>query len=200
MDDSGQKALSSEARKILLDVATESIRRGLSEGRPLAVDVEDYDPDLRQQRASFVTINLHGQLRGCIGHLQAFQALVQDVAENAFAAAFRDPRFTPLSAKEFPASQLHISVLSPAEPMKFASEHDLIAQLRPGVDGLILEDGAARGTFLPSVWESLPDPGDFLRHLKNKAGLPSHHWSPDLKIYRYRTESFSSGKRDFPAA
>ena len=190
MDDSSQKTLTPEARKILIGVAVESIRQGLTEGHPLAVDVKDYASALREQRASFVTINLQGQLRGCIGHLQAFQALVQDVAENAFAAAFRDPRFSPLRAEEFPPLQVHISVLSPAEPMTFTSESDLIAQLRPGVDGLILEDGPARGTFLPSVWDSLPDPEDFLRHLKNKAGLPSRHWSPDLRIYRYQTESF----------
>ena len=190
MNDSDQNALNSRDRTTLLGVARESIRQGLTEGHPLAVDVKDYSSVLRQQRASFVTLNLNGQLRGCIGHLEACQALVQDITENAFAAAFRDPRFPPLSAEEFPRLQVHISVLSPAEPMTFTSEADLIAQLRPGVDGLILEDGAARGTFLPSVWDSLPNPEDFLRHLKNKAGLPSRHWSPDLRIYRYRTESF----------
>ena len=175
---------------MLLAVARDSIRQGLTVGQPLSVDLNDYASELRERRASFVTINLEEQLRGCIGHLQAIQALVQDVAENAFAAAFRDPRFPPLRTEEFPLLAVHISVLSPAEPMTFSSETDLIDQLRPGIDGLILEDGVARGTFLPSVWDSLPDPRDFLAHLKHKAGLPGNHWSPDLKIYRYQTESF----------
>jgi AmmeMemoRadiSam system protein A len=191
MNDSDHNSLNTQARTVLLGVARDSIHKGLTEGCPLSADPDDYPAELRQQRASFVTINLDGQLRGCIGHLKAVQALVQDIAENAFAAAFRDPRFPPLNAEEFPPLDVHISVLSPAEPMTFSSESDLIAQLRPGVDGLILEDGAAHGTFLPSVWDSLPDPRDFLAHLKNKAGLSSRHWSPDVKVLRYRTESFS---------
>ncbi len=190
MNADGHNPLKAEARSILLAVARDSIRQGLTVGQPLSVDLNDYASELRERRASFVTINLEEQLRGCIGHLQAIQALVQDVAENAFAAAFRDPRFPPLRAEEFPLLAVHISVLSPAEPMTFSSETNLIDQLRPGIDGLILEDGVARGTFLPSVWDSLPDPRDFLAHLKHKAGLPGNHWSPDLKIYRYQTESF----------
>ena len=185
----GHDTLKPEARSTLLAVARDSIQQGLRVGQPLSVDLNDYTSELRQKRASFVTIELEEKLRGCIGHLQAVQALVQDVAENAFAAAFRDPRFPPLSIEEFPLLAVHISVLSPAEPISFSSESDLIAQLRPGIDGLILEDGAARGTFLPSVWNSLPDPRDFLVHLKRKAGLPSSHWSPGIKIYRYRAES-----------
>ena len=191
MNAAGHASLKSAARAALLAVAGESIRQGLTTGRPLSVDLNDYASELREPRASFVTIDIEERLRGCIGHLQAVQPLVADVAENAFAAAFQDPRFAPLQAEEFPLLTIHISVLSPAEPMAFTSEADLIAKLRPGVDGLILEDGSARGTFLPSVWDSLPDPQDFLAHLKRKAGLPVSHWSPDLKVFRYRTESFS---------
>ncbi len=113
-----------------------------------------------------------------------------DVVENAFASAFKDPRFPPLAAAEFDDLEIHISVLSPATPMMFSSEADLLRQLRPGVDGLILEDGPHRGTFLPSVWESLPQPLEFLRNLKMKAGLPADHWSDRVRVYRYQTESF----------
>jgi AmmeMemoRadiSam system protein A len=182
--------LDPEQRRTLLQVARRSIAHGLQHGRPLAVDVADFHPDLATQRACFVTLNLRGDLRGCIGHLEAVQPLVVDVAENAFAAAFRDPRFPPLRADEWPEIQLHISVLSPAEPMQFSNEEDLLAQLQPGKDGLILVDGPFRGTFLPSVWETLPRPADFLSHLKAKAGLPADHWSQTLQVSRYRTESF----------
>jgi hypothetical protein len=178
-------------RRELLDLARASIRHGIEHGRTLEVDTEDYPPPLREQLACFVTLNLRGQLRGCIGHLEAVQPLVRDVAENAWSAAFRDPRFSPVGDSELPGLEIHISILTPAEPMEFDSEADLLRQIRPGVDGLILEDGYARGTFLPSVWESLPRVEDFWLQLKRKAGLPLDHWSDTIRISRYRTESFS---------
>jgi len=116
---------------------------------------------------------------------------VLDVAENAFAAAFRDPRFPPLTEPELADLSIEISVLSPSEPLTFGSEEELLQMIEPGRDGLILEAGNARGTFLPTVWESLPQPRDFLRHLKQKAGLHPDHWSDGIRISRYRTESFS---------
>jgi len=157
----------------------------------LRIRAEDFEPLLRELRASFVTLTQRGALRGCIGHLQAVSPLVVDVANNAFAAAFRDPRFPPLAERERADLVIQISVLTPAEPMAFASEQDLIAQLQPGVDGLILQDGSHQGTFLPSVWDSLSDPASFLAHLKLKAGLPADYWSRTLTVSRYRTESFS---------
>jgi AmmeMemoRadiSam system protein A len=184
-------SLDPSERRILLDVAGRSIRHGLDSGSPLKVVPADYPPALQAQRASFVTLHLEGELRGCIGHLEAVEPLVSDVADNAFSAAFKDPRFPALREAELAGMQIHISVLTPAEPMQFSSEADLLRQLRPGVDGLILEDGWARGTFLPSVWESLPEPRAFLAHLKRKAGLPMSHWSDRLRFYRYTTESFS---------
>ena len=186
-----QQSLSPEQRATLLDVARKSILHGLNAGSSLTVDPQDYDESLRLPRATFVTLNIGDQLRGCIGHLQAIQSLVQDVAENAWAAAFRDPRFTPLSAEEYPELDIHISVLSPAEQMNFSSQEELLSQIRPGEDGLILEDGNHRGTFLPSVWESLPEKHEFLAHLKLKAGLPVDHWSDSVRVSRYTTESFS---------
>lgn len=175
----------------LLKLARASIQEGLKSGRPLRIDLQQYDPAITLNRASFVTLERGGQLRGCIGMLEAVRPLVEDIAENAFAAAFRDPRFPPLSETEYADLDLHISILSPAEAIDFVSEPDLIAQLQPGVDGLILREGYRRGTFLPSVWEQLPDPLQFLRHLKQKAGLPADYWSETLKIFRYRTEMFS---------
>jgi AmmeMemoRadiSam system protein A len=185
------RTLPAEARNTLLTLARESIAHGLTHGRPLPVDPEDYGPQLRAERAAFVTLKETGTLRGCIGHLEAVQPLVQDVAENAFAAAFRDPRFPPLQDDELTLVSIEISVLTPAEPLEFDSEADLLGRVEPGRDGLILRAGAARGTFLPSVWESLPEPADFLRHLKIKAGLRPDFWSPEIEIWRYRTESFS---------
>ncbi len=182
---------SPEQRRTLLRVARTSIAHGLEQGRPLPVDPLEYDAELREERASFVTLNERGRLRGCIGHLQAIQPLVADVAENAFNAAFRDPRFPPVNAAEFDALEIHISILSPPEPMTFDSEEELLRQIRPGVDGLILEEGPYKGTFLPSVWEQLPDPRRFLAELKLKAGLPPDYWSEGIRVSRYTTESFS---------
>lgn len=183
-------AFSPEDRATLLDLARRSIVNGLERGAPLAVDPEDYPEPLRMERAAFVTLHLDGELRGCIGHLEAVQPLVCDVAENAYAAAFRDPRFPPLARRELAGLTIDVSVLSPPEPMTFSSEADLLGQIRPGIDGLILTEGRARGTFLPSVWESLPAPRDFVDHLKRKAGLPADHWSERIQVARYATESF----------
>jgi AmmeMemoRadiSam system protein A len=179
-----------EARVTLLDLARRSIAHGLDQGRPLAMDAAAYASPLADRLAAFVTLNRAGQLRGCIGRLEAVQPLVCDVVDNAFAAAFQDPRFPPLTPAELAGLEVHISVLSPPVPMTFASQADLLAQIRPGIDGLILSDGHARGTFLPSVWESLPRPRDFLTHLKRKAGLPADHWSDRVRVARYTTESF----------
>ncbi|ADC61703.1 AmmeMemoRadiSam system protein A [Allochromatium vinosum] len=177
-------------RAILLDIAARSIAHGLAHQRPLDLDPAEYPESLRAIRATFVTLERHADLRGCIGVLDAFRPLVTDVTRNAFAAAFEDPRFPPLRAAEYPELTLKLSVLTPAEPLTFGSEVELLAQIRPGVDGLILSDRGRRGTFLPSVWEQLPNPRDFLDHLKRKAGLPMGHWSDSLRVSRYGTESF----------
>lgn len=175
--------------KILLKIAGDSIRHGLKHDRALQVRTEDFEEGLRVDRATFVTLHRNGQLRGCIGMLEACRPLVVDVAENAFAAAFEDPRFPPVSAREVDSLDIHISILSPPEPMAITDESDLLRQLRPGIDGLIIQDGFRRATFLPSVWEELRDPREFLLHLKMKAGMRPDHWSRGFHAFRYTAES-----------
>jgi len=183
--------LTSLQREALLDLAAEAIDHQLTHQQLLAVSHSDYDEVLQTKRGTFVTLHLQRQLRGCIGNLEAHQSLVKDIAYNAQAAAFQDPRFSPVTAYEAKQLDIHISVLSPAEEMQFSSEQDLIVQLRSGVDGLILEEGEIhRGTFLPSVWQQLPSPVAFLKHLKQKAYLPADYWSETLRVYRYTAESF----------
>jgi len=177
----------------LLRVALTSIESGLESGTPLQVNPEDCPAVLSNRRASFVTLKRNGELRGCIGSLEPVSSLGEDVARNAFAAAFRDPRFPALTAAELQDLDIGISVLGPTQPVEFGSEAELLDRLRPGMDGLVLRDGHHRGTFLPAVWESLPHPADFLGHLKQKAGLPGDYWSGTLEIGRYTTQSFASG-------
>lgn len=180
--------LTPSLRQQLLGVARESIRQGF-DGEILVVRAADYPEPLRVPRATFVTLHVDGVLHGCIGTLEAWRPLVEDVASNAYGAAFQDFRFPALTLPEFKHLDVHISILNPSEPMNFSSEGDLIAQLRPGIDGLILEEGHRRGTFLPSVWESVPDARDFVRQLKLKAGLAPDYWSKNLRIQRYTTAS-----------
>lgn len=182
--------LPSPLRAALHHVARASIAHGLVHARALPVEPHTHDPLLRAPGAAFVTLRHAGRLRGCIGTLEAHRPLVLDVAENAWAAAFRDPRFAPLTTAEVAALDVHLAVLGPAERLEFRDEADLLAQLRPGVDGLVLREGDRRGTFLPSVWNELPDPAHFLTHLKVKAGLPADYWSTSLTVSRYVTESF----------
>jgi uncharacterized protein len=187
---STETALGAQERATLREIAAASIRHGVQQGSALSVEPRDYAEDLRVPGASFVTLRRRGDLRGCIGSLEAHRPLVVDVAENAFAAAFRDPRFAPLRADELADLELHVSVLSPPVELEFRDEADLLRQLRPGTDGLILTVDGHRGTFLPSVWESLPRPEQFLAQLKRKAGLPVEYWSPSLRVQRYSTEVF----------
>lgn len=173
---------------LLYSVARHSILEGLEKGQPLDVKIESYPEKLQELGASFVTLHLGGELRGCVGSLEFFRPLVKDVAHNAFAAAFRDGRFMPLEAEEFENLTIHVSVLSSPERLEVASEEELLRALRPGTDGLIIQDGDQRATFLPSVWQSLPTPELFLGQLKAKAGLPQDHWSNTFEVRRYTVE------------
>lgn len=140
---------------------------------------------LEQPGATFVTLTQQGQLRGCIGSLEAHRPLVQDVRENAVAAAFHDPRFRPLAVEEFEFTSVEVSLLTQAQPMSFRDEDELLGQLRPVVDGIIFQYGRHRSTFLPQVWESLPEPRQFMRQLKCKAGLPADFWADEVNVLRY---------------
>ncbi len=179
---------SNEEKKTLLKVAHAAIEFGLLNQSQMEIDPSQYSELLQENKASFVTLHLEGQLKGCIGSLQAHQSLVQDIGHNAYAAAFLDPRFTPVTEAELPKLNIHLSVLSNSERMVFNSEEDLIRQLRPGIDGLILSDVGRKGTFLPSVWEELSDPKLFIKHLKQKADLAEDYWSDTIQIERYTVE------------
>jgi AmmeMemoRadiSam system protein A len=184
-------------RQQLLGLARQAIAYGLAQHVSLRPEHADYSDHLLQHRACFVTLKSipDKQLRGCIGTLEAYRPLVDDVAANAYAAAFQDPRFMPLKSDELEQLRIHISVLSPREAVSFTSEQDLLQQIRPGIDGLVLSEDYHRGTFLPSVWESLSDPQEFLMHLKLKAGLPADYWSDKIRVERYTTESFAEDPR-----
>ena len=174
----------------LRELASRSIDHGIRHGCPISVDVQDWPPSLREIRSSFVTLFKDRQLRGCIGGLTATDPLVTDVANHAYRAAFKDPRFDPLDADEFGRLEIHLSVLSAATPLACDREQDLIDLLRPGIDGVTIRQGGRQGTFLPSVWENLPDPGEFVAALKQKAGFARDYWSPAIRVERYTTESW----------
>lgn len=177
-----------KSRETLQGVALDSIQWKLQNGEEFQVDLANYVPELREWRSCFVTLEKQGELCGCIGSIQPHQSLVQEVSHNACAAAFNDPRFPPLEWEDIPYLSIHLSILSPVSTLFFDSEEDLLQKLRPGIDGLILKDGWKQGTFIPAVWESLPNPQQFLRHLKRKAGLPEDYWSNTIEIQRFQVE------------
>ena len=172
---------STNAGQILLPIARASIARAL--GRDFAAS--ESAPWLMDAGACFVTLTQQGELRGCIGTLQAHRPLLADVQANAVAAAFRDPRFSPLSVRELDVTAVEVSLLSPMRPLAFSSQADALAQLRPFVDGVVFEFGTHRSTFLPQVWEQLPDPDEFMAQLKRKAGLPASFWAAEVRLQRY---------------
>lgn len=175
----------------LLILARNAIAERLGQGSSPTND----HPALHAPGATFVTLTQDGRLRGCIGSLEAWRPLDQDVRENALAAAFRDPRFSPLTAAELPLTRVEVSLLTPAVALSFSDEADALAQLRPDIDGVIFSAGGRRSTFLPQVWEQLPTPELFMAHLKQKAGLPANYWGPDVRIERY---TVSKWKEDQP--
>ena len=184
-------ALTPQDQQELLKLARETITSQARGRRVPSVDIEAVSEDLQHDAACFVTLTKHGQLRGCIGSLEARQPLALDVHDNAIGAAFRDPRFPPVGAGELDELHVEISVLSKPEPLSYDGPDDLIAKLRPGVDGVVIERGWNRATFLPQVWESIPDPHEFLQHLCLKAYLPADAYRrPGLDVYTYQVEKF----------
>ncbi|MDR3202885.1 MAG: AmmeMemoRadiSam system protein A [Bifidobacteriaceae bacterium] len=177
------------AGPILTALARDAIVRGLG----MAPRARPAEPEwLAHDGASFVTLTIGGRLRGCIGTLEAHRPLGEDVRSNARSAAFRDPRFPPLAAAESERLRIEVSVLSEPAPIDAASEADALAQLVPGDDGVILQAAGRRATFLPQVWNELPDPAEFLAHLKRKAGLPAGYWG-DARLWRYSVAAFQEG-------
>ncbi|HWK73234.1 MAG TPA: AmmeMemoRadiSam system protein A [Povalibacter sp.] len=177
-------------RRQLLSLARQSIQLGLSEGRFPPYPRTELPAHFSLPRSTFVTLRIEGNLRGCCGSIEAQRPLTEDLWRNAWASAFSDPRFPPLTLEEYPAVALHISVLTQLEPLPVESEAELLQTLRPGIDGLLLRLHDSQVTFLPTVWQQLPAPAQFVQHLKLKAGWPAEFWSPQIRSYRYATESF----------
>ena len=159
--------MTEDQKKSLLSVARASIHHGFNDSQALQIDQQGHEIALQENAATFVTLHKQGKLRGCIGTLEAYQPLITDVSEHAYAAAFQDPRFPPVTIDEFDSLHIEISVLSPMLPMTFDNESDLLKQLQPHVDGLTIEDGYHKATFLPQVWENLTNSQEFLTQLKN---------------------------------
>ncbi|MHB1238227.1 MAG: AmmeMemoRadiSam system protein A [Gallionella sp.] len=183
--------MSIEKGEILLPIARAAIARVLKVPRT----ADESAPWLAEHGACFVTLTQLGELRGCIGSLQAHRSLLDDVKGNAVSAALRDPRFTPLSAEEFDVTTIEVSLLSATQAMVVRDEADALAQLRPQVDGIVFEYGQYRSTFLPQVWENLARPRDFLAMLRRKAGLPDDFWAAEVKLSRYTVTKWSESEK-----
>ena len=187
--------LTDDEKRILLKLARHSIELAASHQPLPELVLSEYSAQLQQEGASFVTLTENGELRGCIGALEPYQALVQDVCEHAAAAAMDDYRFTPVSPDEVARLDLEISRLTIPQPLQYRQPVDLLAALKPDVDGVILRDGIRRATFLPQVWEKLPDPAAFLSHLCQKMGAPSDLWRRKiLQVFTYQVEEFEETK------
>ncbi len=182
--------LSADEQARLLDIARQSIVRGLDSGAALRLEVTRLEARLRVDSAVFITLTLAGALRGCIGSLQPSAPLAQAVANSAFNAAFRDRRFAQVQAGEIEKIRIEVSVLSPMELIAVNSRQALLDDLRPEVDGLLMEDQGYRSTFLPKVWEKIATPNEFVGQLMQKAGLAAEHWSSTIRFYRYHSTSF----------
>nr|WP_298719699.1 AmmeMemoRadiSam system protein A [uncultured Steroidobacter sp.] len=182
--------LSPAQRSELLSLARASIEASLQFGERAPYDGPPPHAELIRPGASFVTLRVGLELRGCCGSIEATRPLHIDVWNNAYASAFSDPRFPPLTPGEWNATGIEISVLSEPSPCYVRTEAELLETLRPGIDGVILQAGARRCTFLPAVWEQLPSPREFIRHLKLKAGWPVDVWPADMQVWLYTAESF----------
>jgi AmmeMemoRadiSam system protein A len=188
-----EHGLSLTERKILLKIARTAIELATQGKRLPQLELENYPRSLQENGATFVTLTeaSSGRLRGCIGTLEAFQPLVLDVQEHAAAAALEDYRFTPVKPVEVPLLHIEISRLTPSQPLKYSDPKALSGLLRPGIDGVVLKDGDMRSTFLPQVWEQLPDPQEFLNHLCQKMGAPANLWQKKvLSVFTYQVEEF----------
>jgi MEMO1 family protein len=202
-DDAGAPATPTEDDRAMLQregarifrAAAQSVGYAIKNGKPPKVDLSSFPTVLQENRATFITINKNGQLRGCIGTIQAHQPLIADVVENAYKAAMKDPRFPPIQEDETAQLELSISLLSRFTEMSFSNEADFLGQLRPKIDGLIITDQGKRSVFLPQVWESIPETTEFVARLKQKAGLPTDHWSDNFQAWRFTAISVKAAPK-----
>ena len=186
-----ESALSQNARTKLLKLARRAMESAVLGKSLQPLNLEDFPAEFSESGATFVTLTSYGQLRGCIGALEAYQPLAEDVCEHAVAAALQDYRFPPVHPNELASIQIEISRLTAPQPLEYTTPLDLISKLRPGVDGVILKDGFRRATFLPQVWEKLPDPLEFLAHLCAKMGADPELWRhKHLEVLTYQVEEF----------
>jgi uncharacterized protein len=183
--------LTLEERETLLNLARQALEEGVN-GRELApLELSSLSPRLQSSGASFVTLTIHGMLRGCIGTLDAYQPLVEDVRQHAIDAAIHDHRFPRVRPDELNSIHIEVSRLTPPVPLEYANAQDLLEKLKPGTDGVILRDGFRKATFLPQVWEKLPEPKTFLNHLCEKMGVSSDTWQrKHLDVAIYHVEEF----------
>jgi AmmeMemoRadiSam system protein A len=183
--------LSDDEKKTLLRLAREALEQGVRKQSMPPLDPAGLTPTLSAPGASFVTLTKGGQLRGCVGALEPYQSLAEDVREHAMAAALQDYRFPPVVPNELPNIHIEVSRLTAPHALSYTSTEDLLDQLRPGIDGVILRDGIRRATFLPQVWEQLPDKSDFLNHLCHKMGAAHDFWQhKHLEVWIYQVEEF----------
>jgi AmmeMemoRadiSam system protein A len=186
-----QDRLTLEERSILLSQARLAIQARANDKPLQPLALEDFPAKLRKPGVVFVTLTIEGNLRGCVGALEAYQPLLNDVREHALAAAFQDFRFPPVRPDELDNIVIEISRLTAPQPLAFVNTDDLLKKLRPGIDGVVLKDGLRRATFLPQVWEKLPSPEMFLDHLCQKMGVPANLWrQKKLEVLVYQVEEF----------
>jgi AmmeMemoRadiSam system protein A len=178
-------------KQILLRIAREAIEHAVRGKIPPPIEPESLTDNLREKAASFVTLTVHGNLRGCIGALEAYQSLAEDVREHAVSAAMEDPRFPPVNETELSRIQIEVSRLTAPQELEYSTSEDLLNNLRPRIDGVILKHGFRKATFLPQVWEKIPDPAEFLDQLCYKMGERSNLWrETKLQVYTYQVEEF----------
>jgi len=184
--------LSSKDKKYLLQLAQRTLQKYFQEGKRIKLETEDLSPSLKEKKGVFVTLEENGQLRGCIGNLRPDKAIYQAVIDNSLASALFDPRFPSVTASELPAIKIEVSILSPLERLaSFNSSQQLLDYLEKNKPGLLIKKGNQQATFLPQVWEELPEAKSFLQHLCQKAGMDSQEWKKmDLEIYEYKVEKF----------
>lgn len=191
--------LTPEERRLLLKLAREALKTVVCGERLLPLKLEDYPLRLRKPGASFVTLTRQGELRGCVGTLEACEPLAEDVREHAIAAALQDYRFPPVQPEELPEIEIEISCLTPPLPLDYRCPEELLTLLRPGKDGVVLRDGIRRATFLPQVWEKISDPSYFLGYLCQKMGAEMSLWQyKKLQVFTYQVEEFH--EKEYPEA